>query len=235
MKKQWLTDNLMIAGRSGSGKSYHFEHTILPKLVKNDWRQIIILDMKGQYKFGAIVDINDIENPMHLAEIAIGKHTKRKNGKLRPPRIITIVSRDYHVEQIENIFAYLNRTKNKIFVMEEAAFYFEDLKGRTIPPETKFYIRCSTGPHNKNNNMILITQYPNDVPSTFINMFGKGRIFYLPPKAIDYLCSKYFIADKRDEVLKEISPLGSWKWYDIEKSMKEGLSDGSGKDEQEGT
>lgn len=216
---QWLDDNLLIAGRSRSGKSYHFSHTILPELLANDKRQIIILDMKGQYKFGACVNISNIKNPRILADIAVGVYTKNKQGKPVKPKIITIRSQEYDVDQVEIIFSYLNMNMNKVFVMEEAAFYFEDLKGRVLPAETKYFIRCSTGAHNQNNNMILITQYPNDIPTPFLNMFGKGRIFYLPPKAVDYLCSKHFIVDDRDTVLKAISPLGSWRWYDVEAAM----------------
>lgn len=211
---------MMIAGRSRSGKSYHFEHAVLPELIKNDWRQIWILDMKGQYMFGTCVNLKSIKGMKHMAEIAIGKHSPRgKDGKLRAPRIITIRTPYYSVDEIEMVFAYMNRSANKILVMEEAAFYFEDLKKKTLPDETKYYIRCSTGDHNLNNNMVLITQYPNDVPTPFLNMFNKGRIFYLPPKAIDYLCSKNFIADDRETVLRAVSPLGSWRWYDVEEAL----------------
>lgn len=220
-KPQWLEDNMLIAGRSKSGKSYHFEHTILPELIKNDWRQIFILDMKGQYKFGAVVPLAKIKDPMVLAKIATGQYTKDKNGKPKPPRIITIHAGMYDPDQVEMIFYYMNRNVNKIFVMEESAFYFEDLKSRILPPETKYYIRCSTGSHNLNNNMIMITQYPNDIPTVFLNMFDMGRIFYLPPKAVDYLCSKYFIADDREVVMKTISPLGCYRYYDIRRNVLE--------------
>ena len=223
-KPQWLEDNMLIAGRSKSGKSYHFEHTVLPELIKNDWRQIIILDMKGQYNYGAVVDLEKIKTPMTLAKIAVGQYTKNKEGKPKPPRIITIHAGMYDPERVDMLFFYMNRNKNKLFVMEESAFYFEDLKGRVLPPETKYYIRCSTGSHNLNNNMICITQYPNDIPTPFLNMFDLGRIFYLPPKAVDYLCSKYFIADDRQVVMDAISPLGSWKYYDIRRTTM-GLPD----------
>jgi hypothetical protein len=190
--------------------------------------------MKSQYHYGAVVELDKIKSALHLAKIAVGKYTPGRNGKPKPPRIITIHAGMYTPDDVEKLFYYFNRNQNKIFVMEECAFYFEDLKSRILPIETKYYIRCSTGDHNLNNNMIAITQYPNDIPSVFLNMFNKGRLFYLPPKAVDYLCSKYFIAEDRKVVMDAISPLGSWKWYDIEKAMDEtGIPSDNGSDDSD--
>lgn len=208
--KQWLNDNLFIAGRTGAGKSYYFEHEILPKLIHEDHRQIILLDFKDQYKVGHYIDINDIEGPFHLAKIMTGEYNKGKK-----PKLVNIKTGRFTVDRIEMIFSYLNQTQNKILIMEEGAFFFRKLNSRNLPEECEVYIRTQTGGHNANHNFILITQYPNDIPGSVIDAFSNGFLFFLPPRALTYLHHTNFLMAKPMDVFRKIAPFKSYKFFQV--------------------
>lgn len=234
-KDRWLEDNFLIAGRTKSGKSYHFEHEILPNILEKDYRPVIILDYKNQYRGGSFVNLRNIPTAEHLAEIMNGVHT---NG--RKVKYLRIISRNYNKIKIDNVlFRYLCQSEPKIFVMEEGHFYFEELKNRRVPYWTKTFFRTSTGEHNiyedgtGGHNCILITQYPNDIPSTILNAFNEGHIFYLPPKSLKYLYDQKYFDEDWKVIQKKVSPMGSYRFYDVGKAAKEGHFDGDGEENEQ--
>jgi hypothetical protein len=205
-----LPDNLLIAGRSGSGKSYYFEHTILPELLK-DSRPMIILDYKDQYQIGSKVHLSQLDGPQMLGDIMQGLYS---NG--RKPRVLRIISRNYDPVKIDNIiFQYLNNSKPKIFVMEEGAFFFEDLVRREVPEHTKSYFRTSIGAHNLGQNCVIISQFTRDVPSKVLNCFADGRLFYLPMRELQYLHDIRYLEEDPEYIHSIVAPFKSYKWYDV--------------------
>ena len=212
-----LEDNLFIAGRTGSGKSYFFKNTILPKLM-TEKRQIIIIDMKKEYDIGIKVNINSLDCIERIAEIEIGKYTLDKNKNPIPPKILVIDAHRYQIDQIDMIFQYLNYSKNKILIFEESAFFFGTPKIKTgyLPEETEVFLRCGTNQHNHGHNIIFITQYPNDIPKKVLSVCSRGYLFYLSMAALQYLYDKQFIEDRPEEVKAQISPFRSYKYYIID-------------------
>lgn len=216
-KNRWLDDNSLIAGRTKSGKSYYFEHEILPHINEEDFRPIIILDYKDQYFIGDRIHICHLETAEKLSQVMRGEFTKG-----RKPKVLRIIDQDYNPWRIDRvIFKYLCHASPKIFVMEEGHFYFEKYKHKPLPYYTRRFFRTMTGEHNMypdgtgGHNCIIITQYPNDIPSTVLNAFGDGAIFYLPPKSLKYLYDQKFLEDDWREVRKMVAPFKSYRHYDI--------------------
>jgi len=207
---RFLETNMLIAGIPGSGKSYYFEHEILPEILK-DGRQIIILDYKNQYKTPAHVSLSSLAGPMTIGEIMNGVYSKG-----RKPHVLRIISQDYNVDRIDKVvFNYLCNCKPKIFIMEEAHFFFEDLVKKTVPEYTKQYFRTKIGSHNMDQGCVLITQFTRDIPSKILNTFQDGRLFYLPMKELQYLHEIRYLEEDPEYVHSIIAPYKSYKYYDI--------------------
>lgn len=183
-----MIDSLFIAGQTGSGKSYYFEHRILPELLKDKEFQTILLDMKNQYHMGLSAPLGQIKTPMDLANIEVGNYTKG-----RKPPLVVLKADMFTPSQIETVFEYLCKAGKKVLVFEEAAFYFEDLKGKPVPFWTKRFFRQSLLPHNNDNRVILITQYPTDIPKLILGQLDKGIIFKLKDFQLKYLHEKDFL------------------------------------------
>jgi hypothetical protein len=209
-EERFIESNMLIAGIPGSGKSYYFETEILPEIL-NDGRQIIILDYKNQYKTPAHVSLSSLKGPATLGEIMQGVYSKG-----RKPHVLRIISQNYDVDRIDSIiFNYLCNSTPKIFIMEEAHFYFEDLVKKQIPEYTKKYFRTCIGRHNKDQGCVMITQFTRDIPGKILNTFQDGRLFYLPLKELYYLHEIRYLEEDPDTVHSIISPFKSYKYYDV--------------------
>lgn len=188
MGNQVIDTNTAVCGKTGSGKTFFVKNSILPDLYnsKKEYRQVIILDMKNEYDkyFDAEVDIKNLKSVNFLRDIMIGKNKATKGKK---PKILKIKADVYTIPQVEIVFEYLCKTKHKILLFEEGAFFFEDLKKMGWPKWTKLFIRARTMKHNGNNNIILVTQAPNDMPKVYFGQFDKLYLFKLKPFQIKYL------------------------------------------------
>ena len=203
-------DNMLICGIPGSGKSYHFEHTILP-IIQQDSRPVIIVDYKSQYNIPSSIHINNLSGPKMLGEIMQGVYSKG-----RKPRILRIVAPKYDVDEMDyKIFSYLNNCKPKILVFEEFHFLAEDLVRKQLPPEMKKFFRTSLGEHNKGHTICAISQFSRDLPSKVLNTFQDGKLFYLPKKELYYLYDCRYLEENPDYVYDLISPYKSYQYYDI--------------------
>ena len=194
-KHKVVTENTLFAGNTGTGKSYKFKHDLLPLIAdkSKEYRQVIILDMKSEYKkhpVDFVVNINDIADYTILHKIMNGYYTEKA------PKILSINSEDYQVHQIDEIiFQYLNIYRNKIIVFEEAGFFFEDTK-KQWPKEMKKFIRTKTLAHNFDSNIVCITQFPNDFSKNFLGAFDRGFIFSLKRAQVKYLYDAGYLDDK---------------------------------------
>ena len=185
------TKNIFIAGQTGSGKSYHVKNQIIPNL---DERFKIIVDYKNEYT-GNYACISNMTSPDKYGEIY---HYCKEH------RIKTMVIKinNYDPDLLVILFQYLNDVSDKILIFDEASFFFEDLKRGDIPFEVKRFFRSSTLPHNKNHNVILITQSPQDIPKIILGQFQEGLIFNLKPFQLEYLYHNAFIPEKEYDFSK---------------------------------
>ena len=186
-----MKDNMFIAGRTHSGKTYDIQNVIIPGLLSDDKRQIVIIDHKNEYNKGVSIDINLIPNLKTFHAINSGKYTKKKI-----PEIIIVKALDFDPDDITMIYKYLCLTRNKILIHDEVSFYYEDLKTGKIPIWTKKFIRAATMEHNNNHNAIFCSQSPQDVPKTVYGQFQTGKIFKLNNTQLDYLHKSKFLANK---------------------------------------
>jgi hypothetical protein len=204
--KQVLKKNIFIAGQTGSGKSFFVKHKLIPLFLKDDFRPLIILDMKNEYDNGLKVDINQVKNPFDYAKIFAGEYTKKA------PKVLILKCMDYTTDDIERLLIYMNDSMNKILIWDESSFYFEDLKHKELPYEIKKFIRTKTLPHNANHNVIFITQSPQDIPKIVIGQCSKGYIFELMPFQLRYLYMNDFVPEKPENYT---FPVGKHKYYEI--------------------
>ncbi len=188
------SDNAAIFGASGSGKTHLFKTKILPKLLKEDKRQMIILDLKNEYD-GVIINSKQIKSPMQIAEIEVGKFTKDKK-----PKILVIKFPEFFQRAtVEIVWEYLCRADNKLLIFEECYFYFKYYKHRELSPWCSRFIRTATLKHNNNNNVICISQYVLDIPSIFLAQLREKYVFYLEDFQLNYLHRAGFLPKKPDE------------------------------------
>jgi hypothetical protein len=207
---RYLQANMLIVGIPGSGKSYYFKNEVMPELLK-DGRRIIILDWKNEYNYPARVSLNTLTGPVMLGEIMNGVYSKG-----RKPHVLRITSHDYNIEKIDHvIFQYLCNCRPTIFVCDEGHFLMEELIHKQLPYWMKRYFRTAIGTHNRDQNIVLLTQFTRDCPSKVLNIFQDGRIFYTPKKELYYLYENRVLEEDPEEVYTIIHPYKSFKYYDL--------------------
>ena len=219
--------NLFIAGQTGIGKTYFAKNILLPYILEHDKRQIIILDVKEtEFDLGFIVSINAFQKIEDYAECSLGFWCKNK----KRPRIITIKCKRFRMEQIELLFHYLCESYDKILIFDEASFYLKEYKHGRIPLYTNEFYRITTLSHNRRNNSILITQYPNDIPTEIIGSHQRGFLFYLYPKQIKYLSDANWIPNDKEFYQWDTTDLpisARGKFYEIPSNKVYSLKDNS--------
>jgi DNA helicase HerA-like ATPase len=173
--------NIVITGSTGSGKSYFLENSILKPLVKTA-NNIVIIDLKNQYEkvMGKKHDTFDTTNLRKDLE----KYKREKRFRIRiiPQRGLPKRERDF----IPNEVALFASKKGKMYVIvEEFNYYIRDKI--TIPVHFEDMLRLDTGAHNKDIYVIMVTQFPTDIPKDIWGNVQLKVFFHQNPKILQNL------------------------------------------------
>lgn len=165
--------NVGITGGSGEGKSYFFEHEIFPKLNKC----ILIIDVKNQYtnikKEDYRIYFIRSSNPVKEYYSIIDK-VKLSYMKGKFKFIIIWQPENIYQGEFDRIVKHWAELGNNTLILEEChEFRYSKLKSFDELEKT---LRKRTGKHNKNINVIWLTQFPQDLPR---DIYGNTQVLIM--------------------------------------------------------
>ncbi len=172
------TDNILISGKRGSGKSFYFEHTLFPLL--KGWR-VIVLDCKLQYRFAGEIVVDFEKDDKTVSEAMTDAFDEMDWAK---PWIMRVIVRDPSDAILDRVSRVVSRLRDVTLVIEEFHSY---VKTKFMTPKGfSRLIRLYTGTHNRNEEggpiaVTLITHYPTDFPKEiygnldWVVMFKQNR------------------------------------------------------------